>query len=501
MLKQLFLFVGVFLLFELQAQKKNDPVLRLSFDDGEIRDETGNNFIKGYNTLPTEDRFGNKNAARYFQGNGDSYINLGNNQDVKPLHGTISLWVKIEQAVFKGKGFPCNPIIFTRSRLLDDFNEAYAIYYNFDTHKLNCNTGRSEINSITIYPAETTYFGQWYHITMSYDSCQLKLYINGLLEGQAAKNFESCFLNGDSVLIGTRFGDKNVRYFQGSIDDIVIFNRVLNAKEVLALYNARDPRETPAVVKWGLIVLSVSLVLAVLAWGFKWRVSRTLRAEQEKNKLKNSWYEQENRVLTAQMDPHFIFNSLNTIQQFIIVNENEKAQLYLSKFSRLLRMILENNMKDNVSLSEELEIIKKYLEIESLRFNNAFSYELKLTAGMRASSIRIPRFLIQPFVENAIWHGLLPKDGERLLSLSFTHFGEKTLECIVEDNGVGRKEKESEGKEVARSFAINFIQQRLKLMSRLYKEEYEIQILDKLDSFGNSAGTKVIIKIPILQYT
>src|SRR5204863_9458592 len=117
--------------------------------------------------------------------------------------------------------------------------------------------------------------------------------------------------------------------------------------------------------------------------------------EKEKNQLLNNWYEQENRVLSAQMDPHFIFNSLNTIQQFIITNDNDKAQLYLSKFSRLIRKILESNTQEHITLAEEIDIIEKYLEIESLRFNNVFKYHISVDQGIDANKLKIPHFLIQ----------------------------------------------------------------------------------------------------------
>jgi LytS/YehU family sensor histidine kinase len=229
------------------------------------------------------------------------------------------------------------------------------------------------------------------------------------------------------------------------------------------------------------------------------RIKKVINTEKEKSELQNRWYVQEMRVLSAQMDPHFIFNSLNTIQQFIIAGDNEKAQSYLSKFSRLMRKILESNNKESVTLEEELEIFSKYLEIESLRFNNVFSYSIAIADQIQPGKIKIPHFLIQPFIENAIWHGLLPKEGEKILEISFQYINEKTLRCRINDNGVGRqnsgKMEVIEGKQ---SMAIKFIEQRLNLYSKMKNVKYQLKIVDNCNEKGESTGTLVEIDLPIL---
>ena len=253
-------------------------------------------------------------------------------------------------------------------------------------------------------------------------------------------------------------------------------------------------------MRWiALCLLCLAVVLGVVAL-VRWRINRLLAIEKEKNQLRNNWYEQENKVLTAQMDPHFIFNALNAIQQFIIINDNEKAQLYLTRFSRLLRMILESNLKDTIMLGEEIKIIEQYLEIESLRFNNVFQYNISIGRDIYPEKTFIPRYLIQPFVENAIWHGLLPKEGEKLLAITFEYKSEKALLCTIEDNGVGRKEeKDPPNNKTSRSLAIAFIRQRLQLMTKLYKETYELTIIDNVDDRKRNTGTTVEIIIPILK--
>lgn len=492
-------FFLVFLALFLKSQEDSSLVSRYLFNKGDARDDLGKNNAKAYGISWTEDRFGNERSACYLQGNFDSYLNLGSGRQLKVKNGSISIWVNIDQAVYKGGGADNNPIVYTRSHGEDSFNEAYIITYQFNIRKLCCNTSFSEEKQVHLYPTRTTYLRKWYHVVMTYDDKALCLYINGILEGKAAKNFESRFLEGDSVIIGVHNGKRNQRCFQGCVDDIYIYNKVLSLQEVSDLYNAPDPNGERVILKWVVYCGSIIIFILLLAWLIKWRINRALRKEKEKNQLRNNWFEQENKVLTAQMDPHFIFNSLNTIQQFIIINDNEKAQLYLTKFSRLLRMILESNVKDSVTLKEEIRIIEQYLEIESLRFNNVFKYQIFLEDISNTETINIPRFLIQPFVENAIWHGLLPKDGEKLLTISFKCADEKSLTCIVEDNGVGRKiSKIRSDKTGNKSLAINFIKQRLELMSKLYNENYYLVIKDKIKE-DQSDGTRAEITLPILK--
>ena len=495
--------LAIFLLlfpFVPKGQTSEGLVAKLTFNQGEAKDDLGHLSPKIYGAKLVEDRFGNPNSAYYFQGNFDSYLNLGTTKLLKPKNGSISLWVKIDQQMFKGEGFHGNPVIRTRSHAGDDFDEAYSMTYHFNLRKLNCNTTHSELKQTTVYPSDITYLQQWYHLVMTYDSKTLTFYINGVLEGKSAKNFESRFLEGDSVIVGMTYGLKNKRYLQGTVDDIRIYNRVISPKEVFDLYNDPNPNKSAVIMRWiALCLLCLAVVLGVVAL-VRWRINRLLAIEKEKNQLRNNWYEQENKVLTAQMDPHFIFNALNAIQQFIIINDNEKAQLYLTRFSRLLRMILESNLKDTIMLGEEIKIIEQYLEIESLRFNNVFQYNISIGRDIYPEKTFIPRYLIQPFVENAIWHGLLPKEGEKLLAITFEYKSEKALLCTIEDNGVGRKEeKDPPNNKTSRSLAIAFIRQRLQLMTKLYKETYELTIIDNVDDRKRNTGTTVEIIIPILK--
>ncbi|MBA3682261.1 MAG: histidine kinase [Bacteroidetes bacterium] len=481
------------------AQKIKGLVAKYSFNKGNANDDLGLNNAKTYGVSLAEDRFGNVDKAYYFHGSSESYLDLGTSEFLKPEKGTISVWVNVHALIALGRGVDTNPIITTNAHDGEDCNQSYFIGFDINTRKINGSTANSCEDASTVYTRKKISLGHWHHVVLTYDDTTLSLYLDGKLQYKIKKKFKTCFLKESPIIIGNIRERKNMRFFLGCIDDIHIYNRTLTEAEINELYKAPDPEENKIFLKWmglGLMFLGVILGIIFLV---KRRIRILVNREKDKNQLRNNWYEQENKVLTAQMDPHFIFNSLNTIQQFIIINDNEKAQLYLSKFSRLLRMILESNLKDTIGLKEEIEIVEKYLEIESLRFNNVFKYKISLSEKINLHSINIPRFLIQPFIENAIWHGLLPKQGDKQLNIFIQVVDDKTLSCIIEDNGIGRENaRKRETPEKDKSLAINFIGQRLQLMSEIYKSNYNVVLADKSDENGESLGTIVTITIPIL---
>lgn len=223
-------------------------------------------------------------------------------------------------------------------------------------------------------------------------------------------------------------------------------------------------------------------------------LKRKLKQYQETLKLQTRLLETELRVNRALMNPHFIFNSLNSIQNLILNKHNDEANVYLLKFSKLMRKILESNTTENISLADEIDILKRYLELEQLRFQEDFTYSITLDDSVKSTQIRIPIMMIQPFVENAIWHGLMNKEGERILEIRFSIEDEKYLLCIVEDNGLGRVERENVLKE-KKSLATFFVRSRLDLINKIHNLECDLQIIDK----PNFGGTKVVLRLPILK--
>ena len=223
-----------------------------------------------------------------------------------------------------------------------------------------------------------------------------------------------------------------------------------------------------------------------------------LESEKTKTEFQHQATELEMQALRAQMNPHFIFNSLNSINRFILQNNKAEATDYLTKFSRLIRIILNSCVSTTVSLTEDLETLHLYLELESLRFNNEFSYKITCDPEVDADFIPVPPMLLQPFVENAIWHGLMNKEGRGHLWININQKG-NTLICTIADDGIGRKKaaelKGKRGKH--KSMGMNITESRIDLMNKINGENKAVEIRDLVDADGNSAGTEVIIKIPV----
>ena len=169
----------------------------------------------------------------------------------------------------------------------------------------------------------------------------------------------------------------------------------------------------------------------------------------------------ESQTLRSQMNPHFLFNIFNTIQELILTQETDKAYHYVSRFSKLLRMILDYTSQDTISLDDEQTMLELYLDLESLRFEDTFEYEIVMEPGL--GHHRIPVFMIQPLVENSVRHGLLPKDGDKKLRIEFANNGDG-LRCIVTDNGIGLQNGVATQDVEGRSHAVELIQKRLSLL-------------------------------------
>ena len=208
--------------------------------------------------------------------------------------------------------------------------------------------------------------------------------------------------------------------------------------------------------------------------------------------------------IKAQMNPHFIFNALNTIQHFIYGNDKSKAVNYLGKFSELVRTVLDNSSKERIPLSAELTFLTLYLNLEKMRFEDSLEVIIDDCAAIEEDKddIMIPSMIIQPYVENAFKHGLLHKKDNRQVSIRFSiNEISKILTCVVEDNGVGRKQSEAyklAGQMNHSSFATSATQKRLELLNQGRKDSIAVLFEDKTDDTGNATGTKVTIAIPYI---
>ena len=203
--------------------------------------------------------------------------------------------------------------------------------------------------------------------------------------------------------------------------------------------------------------------------------------------------------LRSQMNPHFIFNALNSIKTFIIENDAANAEKYLGKFSKLIRFILDNTQSGIVVLAKEIQLLQLYMDLEQLRFSDRLKYEIIVDKGIDRENIHIPSMLVQPFAENAILHGILHKRAEGFVSISFIlHKG--WLEIIIEDNGVGRekaKEFKKQNHTAHQSIGMEITMKRLMALRKNENTPAGINIIDKKNEEGEATGTKVIVSVPI----
>ncbi|GAB3998682.1 hypothetical protein GCM10028807_47010 [Spirosoma daeguense] len=210
--------------------------------------------------------------------------------------------------------------------------------------------------------------------------------------------------------------------------------------------------------------------------------------------------ETEMAALRAQMNPHFIFNCLNSIQFFTAQNQSEKASDYLTKFSRLIRLVLENSKSERVTLSNELETLRLYMDMEAMRFPNKLQYHIQITEEIDTDGIQIPPLLLQPYVENAIWHGLMHKEEGGRVGITVKQTRQNVVEVTITDDGIGRqKAAEYKSKSATRqkSFGMKITADRIALINQLYQIQTNVVVNDLVDEKGESNGTQIVVQIPI----
>lgn len=253
---------------------------------------------------------------------------------------------------------------------------------------------------------------------------------------------------------------------------------------------------------WWFRIAFFLVLAAILYAAYEYRI----RAVRKKDKIRSEYEKKlanvEMSALLAQMNPHFLFNSLNSIDSYIIKNESKKASEYLNNFARLMRLILQNSRSNYISLKDELEALDLYLQMESLRFRDKFDYCIDVDERINTESIVLPPLLIQPYVENAIWHGLMHKrDGVRgKVHLSLSKI-ENQIHCVIEDNGIGReKAMELAARKHGprrHSMGMQITADRMEMINKLYNTTTSVLVTDLKDDGENAVGTRVELTIPV----
>lgn len=276
----------------------------------------------------------------------------------------------------------------------------------------------------------------------------------------------------------------------------------INNKETVLILSKQLPfwKETKFITASIFIFVLIMLISTIGA------INIIKKRERKKTQLNKQYANIELKALQAQMNPHFIFNCLNSIQHYIILNDEVAASKYLTKFSMLMRMFLEHSKSNTVTLHDEIELLRLYIDLELLRFKNGFDVKIDIHPDTDIFNIEIPSMLFQPFVENAINHGLMNLDKndfltkkQGILNLTFK-IEHSHVVGIIEDNGVGRekaKELKSETHKDHASRGMEIINERIAVLNKMENTNITIDVVDKVDPNGTASGTKVIIKIPI----
>ena len=270
-------------------------------------------------------------------------------------------------------------------------------------------------------------------------------------------------------------------------------NNELIHKEKSLAFTIRSPWY---LTKWFLF-LAAFIIIAAFLYYDQWRKNKEKKKIEIENVIQQQLYDLKLRAVRAQMNPHFIFNALNSIQKFIFLKSPEEANQYIVKFSKLMRMILESTNQSFTSLADEIYMLELYVSLEQLRFDNIFDYDIVVDPKLDRERTLIPSIMLQPFVENAINHGLAPRISKGKLSIRF-YASNHNLICEIEDNGIGREESRKIRKSTHSSRALDIIKERKEILKE--SDNYIIDFIfeDLYNEKKESMGTKMILTLPLL---
>lgn len=268
--------------------------------------------------------------------------------------------------------------------------------------------------------------------------------------------------------------------------------------EIARLRTENLAARTKAQRSWVLAMAVISAASLLIFTIMTFYQKRLQKQRLQQSELKAQISDMRMIALRAQMNPHFIFNCINTTQNFVLNSEKEAAYNYLAKFASLLRLVLENSGKSMVPLEDELEQLALYLELEAIRFNRKFSYSFEVDPALENGVYEIPGMILQPLIENAILHGLINRNDNLGTLIVRLQKREDTIVCTIKDNGVGRRkaaEIKSRKKIHYQSSAIPNIRERLEILQRENEQRIQLEIADLTES-GEETGTRVSLTLP-----
>jgi tetratricopeptide (TPR) repeat protein len=319
---------------------------------------------------------------------------------------------------------------------------------------------------------------------------QIHQYDSAYLYDEKFATLKDSLVNSQFLWKLTNFKERTE--FKNKMDQLAVLDNENKIKEEKLKQEAKQ--------KWILIACFIVAALAGIILYKNLALKRKnekLESRGKQTELQQHVTDLEMQALRAQMNPHFIFNCLSSINRFILKNETEAASNYLTKFSRLIRTVLTNSKKSFISLEDELEMLRLYLEMEKLRFKDSFDYSITFINSIDDGNVFLPPLLLQPFAENAIWHGLMHKEGQGKLEFELS-IDEKVLTCAISDNGIGRNKAaalKSKSAEKEKSLGLQITKERLALLNEDFTNETFFQIDDLFDNAGKPSGTRVTLKM------
>jgi sensor histidine kinase YesM len=366
--------------------------------------------------------------------------------------------------IFKNDTIP--PVVFVNNIKINGIDTSILNYY-----ELNHNENTVELNISGVFGGKS------------------ELQYKYILEGKETKwNYTT-----NTNMYYTSLKPGNYTFKIVAMSDGGIWSRI----PAVITFSITPPIYTSFWFLFAIIFLIIAILLLITFFSFQKSQRRKTLFEEGKKKVLLS----ELHALRSQMNPHFIFNTLSSIQSFITKNNSREAVNYLSKFSKLMRGTLENTQKQKIPIKDEIETLELYMDLEKLRLNNKFDYQIIIDKKIDVQFEEIPPMLIQPYIENAIWHGISHKEGKGIIKICFILENENLLKCEIIDDGVGRK-KASEIKNAQRhqeknkSFGMSITKDRLEIINSLKDSKLNVNVVD-LDDNNTPSGTKIEIFIPL----
>jgi ligand-binding sensor domain-containing protein len=405
-------------------------------------------------------------------------------------------------------GMPFNNEGYTN--YIGENNILYKLYFgkiaivNLNNYTTNPYVPKTIFSSIKFLDSEFAY--QWLQnknkvIELQPNQNLLVIQLSNLLYNNAVQNNYCVYLKGVDTAIRDLYAINEVSYanLAAGTYTLTAYGRNNDGLQGAPIYLYFKILK-PVYLRWWFVLLSLAAIASIIALFYHNKIKSIKMQEKLKVEYNKQIANIEMRALRAQMNPHFIFNSLNSIQKYILKNQHFEASQYLTKFSKLIRLILDHSNENYVLLYNELELLSLYINMEQMRFDNKFTYNINTDEALNNAEIFIPSMLIQPYLENAIWHGLMHKDGTGHLELSIIKADNESIAITITDNGIGRaKAAELKSKRVLKnkSFGMQITEDRIKILNNANNINATATITDLYNNNGQAIGTKVQIILPI----